>query len=148
MIATREDLRKTLTRYEGAVQRAIDEIGDDAADAELTEARNALMDILQQAKAAIEARSQFSHDHESLEEFVRALARATEYKSHPLGFEDSIDSYWKIAAEDWVQELDAARTAPQVQTEGPKCKQCGAFTTYTRVNTHGLCMKCEQEQSI
>ena len=33
----------------------------------------------------------------------------------------------------------------QVQTSGPKCKGCGAFTTYKRVNTHGLCMKCEGE---
>lgn len=52
--ATREDLRRVLTRYEGAVQRAIDEIGEDAADQELTEARDALMDILQRAKVTIE----------------------------------------------------------------------------------------------
>lgn len=55
--ATREDLRKILTRYEGAVQRAIDEAGEDAADQELTEARDALMDVLQQAKVTIEAKS-------------------------------------------------------------------------------------------
>jgi hypothetical protein len=37
---------------------------------------------------------------------------------------------------------------PQVQTSGPKCKQCGAFTTYKRVNTHGLCMKCELDGGL
>ena len=30
-----------------------------------------------------------------------------------------------------------------VQTTGPQCKKCGAFTTRKRANTHGLCMKCE-----
>lgn len=55
--ATREDLLRVLTRYEGAVQRATDEVGEDAADQELTEARDALMNILQQAKVTIEAKS-------------------------------------------------------------------------------------------
>ena len=49
MIATREDLLHILTRYEGAVQRAQDEIGEDAADRELTEAREDLMRVLQTA---------------------------------------------------------------------------------------------------
>lgn len=31
----------------------------------------------------------------------------------------------------------------QVQTSGPQCKKCGAFTTRARVESHGLCMKCE-----
>ena len=33
----------------------------------------------------------------------------------------------------------------QVQTSGPQCKKCGAFTTKTRVESHGMCMKCESE---
>ena len=53
-IATREDLLRVLTRYEGAVQRAQDEIGEDAADCELTEAREALMSLLKQARVKIE----------------------------------------------------------------------------------------------
>lgn len=32
-----------------------------------------------------------------------------------------------------------------IQTSGPQCKKCGAFTTYARVESHGLCMKCELE---
>src|SRR5208337_5323957 len=32
---------------------------------------------------------------------------------------------------------------PQVQVSGPQCVKCGAFTTYARVRSHGLCMKCE-----
>lgn len=88
----------------------------------------------------------FFHDHESLEEFVRALAQATTYKSHPLGFKDSLSDYWKHEAEEWVKDLDAKHRFVQVQTNGPRCKKCNAFTTYARVNTHGLCMKCEQEQ--
>lgn len=31
-------------------------------------------------------------------EFLSSLSRATEYKSHPLGFEDSLDRYWKEEA--------------------------------------------------
>lgn len=38
-------------------------------------------------------------------------------------------------------------TRPQIQTSGPQCKKCGAFTTYARVESHGLCMKCEIESS-
>lgn len=34
---------------------------------------------------------------------------------------------------------------PQVQTRGPQCKNCGAFTTKKRVETIGLCMRCENE---
>lgn len=45
-------------------------------------------------------------DHETLEEFVRALANASAYKSHPLGFEDSLSTYWSEQAEEWVKELD------------------------------------------
>lgn len=90
----------------------------------------------------------FYHDHRTLEEFVRALSRATTYKSHVLGFEDSLSDYWKHEAEEWVKELDAnSETIPQVQTDGPQCKRCGTFTTRTRVDTHGLCMKCEQEHN-
>lgn len=46
------------------------------------------------------------HDHETLEEFIRSLAVATEYKSHDLGFEDSISNYWKEEAKEWVKEFD------------------------------------------
>lgn len=53
--------------------------------------------------------SQFYHDHSTLEEFVRHLARATEYRSHDTG--DVIDTYWRAEAEEWVKELDA-RLAP------------------------------------
>lgn len=34
----------------------------------------------------------------------------------------------------------------QVQISGPQCKNCRAFTTRKRVVTHGLCMKCENEE--
>jgi hypothetical protein len=36
----------------------------------------------------------------------------------------------------------------QVQTSGPQCTKCGAFTTYKRVESHGLCMKCEHESKV
>lgn len=35
---------------------------------------------------------------------------------------------------------------PQIQVSGPKCRFCGAFTTYARVFSHGMCMKCEDEK--
>jgi hypothetical protein len=31
------------------------------------------------------------------------------------------------------------------QTSGPQCKKCGALTTQARVDSHGMCMKCETE---
>lgn len=36
-------------------------------------------------------------------------------------------------------------TTPAPQKSGGVCKKCGGFTTYTRQNTHGLCLKCELE---
>jgi hypothetical protein len=44
-------------------------------------------------------------------------------------------------AQEFLEQIDVH--PKQVQTSGPKCK-CGAFTTYKRVETHGLCMKCEE----
>ncbi len=34
------------------------------------------------------------------------------------------------------------------QTSGPQCKNCGAFTTYARVNSYGMCMKCEHDSKL
>lgn len=33
----------------------------------------------------------------------------------------------------------------EVPTSGGICKKCGGTTTYTRQDTHGMCMKCEIE---
>jgi hypothetical protein len=46
---TRDELLNVLTRYEGAIQRNNDE-GDEASILELEEAREKLMDVLQEAK--------------------------------------------------------------------------------------------------
>jgi hypothetical protein len=46
---TRDELLKVLTRYEGAIQRNNDE-SDEASILELEEAREKLMDVLQEAK--------------------------------------------------------------------------------------------------
>jgi hypothetical protein len=48
-------------------------------------------------------------DHKSLEEFVRALAKTRTYKSHDLGYEDSISDYWRDEAQAWVEKLDAEK---------------------------------------
>lgn len=122
--------------------------------------------------------NKFYHDHETLEEFVRALAKAAEYNSWELS--GMISNYWKAEAEEWAKELEAqalnvgAPTLPAclecgstrvvhkddcswfspndervekeiMQTSGPQCKKCGAFTTQKRVDTTGLCMGCELE---
>ncbi|VVB50946.1 Uncharacterised protein [uncultured archaeon] len=47
---TTENLINILTRYEGAVQAAIDESGDEAVEKELEEARNELLVVLREAK--------------------------------------------------------------------------------------------------
>lgn len=44
-----------------------------------------------------------------------------------------------------AEAQDQVNTSPQIQTSGPQCKKCGNFTTYKRVESHGLCMKCETE---
>ena len=49
--------------------------------------------------------NKFAHDHDSLEEFVRALAEAGEYSSHDTGY--VIMVYWKHEAEEWVKEITA-----------------------------------------
>lgn len=51
----------------------------------------------------------------------------------------------RLGYDDWVQHrIEALESSQvQVQTSGPQCKQCGAFTTAKRVETHGLCMRCE-----
>jgi len=48
------------------------------------------------------------HDHESLEAFVRDLAKANVYNSHDTGH--VITEYWKTEAEEWVKEFDACLT--------------------------------------
>lgn len=45
-----------------------------------------------------------------------------------------------------ILEKNLENSGKHVQTSGPQCKKCGAFTTYARVNSHGFCMKCEQEE--
>ena len=47
----------------------------------------------------------FYHDHETLEEFVRALAKATEYSSYSCG--PYLSTYWKEEAEEWVKEFSS-----------------------------------------
>lgn len=76
----------------------------------------------------------FYHDHETLEEFVRALAQATTYRSHPLGFEDSLSDYWKTEAEEWVKELDA-RLAP---THSVSAKRRTSEAMYSAIETDGV----------
>jgi hypothetical protein len=86
-------------------------------------------------------------DHKTLIEFVRALANASEYKSSDLGYKDSISSYWRDEALAWVAQFDAPLSEQKpVQTSGPACTNCGAFTTRTRVRSHGMCMRCEYEK--
>lgn len=45
-----EELMNVLTRFEGAVQQANDEVGDAAAEQELIDARAALLVVLQEAR--------------------------------------------------------------------------------------------------
>jgi hypothetical protein len=62
-------------------------------------------------------------DDKTVEEFVRRLARAQMYRSHPLGFEDSLDKYWKEEAEEWVKEFDKPGD-PDYGEDDP-CPECG-----------------------
>jgi predicted DNA-binding protein len=58
----------------------------------------------------------------------------------------NVSSFARQALEAYLTVLSEAEETPkQVQTSGPQCKVCGAFTTYKRVNSHGMCMKCEGE---
>ena len=62
------------------------------------------------------------------------------------GLEKSLAPLWHklFEMEKEVQDRLVTECRPvQVQTSGPQCKSCGAFTTKTRVQSHGLCMKCE-----
>ena len=54
-------------------------------------------------------------DHKTLEEFVRALAQAGMYKSHPLGFEDSLSMYWRDEAIAWVAKFDKDKGLDKVR---------------------------------
>ncbi len=49
----------------------------------------------------------FYHDHNTLEEFVRALATAHEYSSWEIS--GMINNYWKEEAEEWVRQFDAEK---------------------------------------
>jgi hypothetical protein len=53
-LATREDLMRILTRYEGAVHE-VEREGDESQLSELQEAREDLMKLLQQARVFVEA---------------------------------------------------------------------------------------------
>lgn len=54
--------------------------------------------------------NKFDHDHDSLEEFVRALAETGVYSTHDAG--DVIMVYWKYEAEEWVKEITALEWSP------------------------------------
>lgn len=49
-------------------------------------------------------------------EFLTDLSKATEYKSHPLGFEDVINRRWKEEAEELLIALAARACAPAALT--------------------------------
>ena len=44
--------------------------------------------------------------------------------------------------------LDMFSGGPPVQESDPRCRNCGGFTTYARVSSHGLCMRCENDRKI
>jgi hypothetical protein len=50
-------------------------------------------------------------DHETLEEFVRALARATVYNSRDTGY--VIVEYWRDEAQSWAEKLDEEKKNAQ-----------------------------------
>jgi predicted Zn-ribbon and HTH transcriptional regulator len=55
---------------------------------------------------------------------------------------------WERLAEALEQAAETDQTRGSAQTSGPRCAQCGAFTTHTRVRSHGLCMRCETSSKL
>jgi len=50
-------------------------------------------------------------------EFLTDLSKASEYKSHDLGFEDSISNQWKTDAADLLVELKQQSVAQRVSSK-------------------------------
>jgi len=46
----------------------------------------------------------FWHDDNSVEEFIRRLAKANIYRTHDAG--EVIDAYWREEAVEWAKELE------------------------------------------
>lgn len=67
------------------------------------------------------------------------LERMVEAQRMELEFQKAIMQVKAEQAQDYLAQ------ERQVQTSGPQCKKCGAFTTQARVDSHGMCMKCETE---
>jgi hypothetical protein len=48
-----------------------------------------------------------------------------------------------------LEEKDRDVKQPhEVGLNSRRCTRCGAFTTYKRVESHGMCMKCEHELTL
>ncbi len=78
-------------------------------------------------------------------ETIERLANAQGNETNPT--EDVIDLAQAVIYILETMEGSAPGAYKQVQTSGPQCLHCGAFTTKARVELHGLCMKCEHERT-
>ena len=67
----------------------------------------------------------------------------SEYNGYMGATGNHVCAIMDAVREPMVEALAETGHVPQVQTSGPQCKKCGAFTTKKRVESHGLCMKCE-----
>ena len=59
--------------------------------------------------------------------------------------DEELGAVMSVVAREFMEVNCLKEPKRQVQTSGPQCKKCGAFTTYARVDSIGLCMKCDHE---
>lgn len=66
---------------------------------------------------------------------------------HMHAINEALDEAFQEGKDSFTKALEALaeRMSPAPQISGPRCKKCGAFTTYARVESHGLCMQCETD---
>lgn len=82
----------------------------------------------------------------------------TDARFHVNAINDALDATYRAGQESNLSNITGIETVEVLSEEqvnaireqwvDPKrqCKNCGKGTTYTRIATHGLCMKCELEE--
>ncbi len=93
--------------------------------------------IIGTSKTDFDARFHLHAINEALDEAYRAGQSAS--LAEVAGVETV-----QVMSEEEVAEVRKLWTP---HTGGGQCKNCKGITTYARVNSHGLCMKCEGEKN-
>jgi len=108
------ELREKLAKASRAQEHVHHSTGDLLRCVPCMEAREAEIGLREDAPkilpGLLDELAKLRSEREVLHAFVKDLSGATMYKSHPLGYEDSLDHHWKEDAAELLERLAGERT--------------------------------------